>query len=227
MRGKIRIEEDEMVVLYLQGAGTQGEQAAEGMEETEESAGRSAEKPSETVLSPVRAGRIEFQRFSFYEFGPDAPGETSFLRSSFSAEPTLTRELCGKEDLIPWHEMDPSLEYAAGAGVYEGTLTVERMPGKGERLILDLGDVYDTFTVKVNGKETPFPDQVMKRVDVTGMVKMGENRIEVRVVSELHNRLIGGNAGKPLADGMPRPVYVPRRYGICPSEEKPAGVYLL
>ena len=120
--------------------------------------------------------------------------------------------------------MDPSLETAAGAGVYQGIVELDEEPGDGERLIVNLGDVYDTFTVMVNGMEAPFPDQVMKRADITGLAHKGANRIEVRVVSELHNKLLGQTDGS--VSGNHRITYVPRNYGICPSAEKPLEVYI-
>ena len=70
---------------------------------------------------------MRFQEFSFYEFGPDTPEETSFLRSSFTDQPVWSRKIFSDEDLIPWRKMDPSLETAAGAGVYQGIVELDEV----------------------------------------------------------------------------------------------------
>ncbi len=205
LRGSILIEEDEMVILCVD----------EG----------SIPAVSHTVPEEKPAGILTLSTFAFYEFGPDTPGETSFLRSRFAAEPCFTKSLAGPEDLIPWTEMSESLTNLAGMGIYSGELTIDTMPADDQRLILCLGDVYDTFTVTVNGVETPFPDQVMKQADLTGLVHPGVNSIEIRVVSELHNLLMNRITTDNLF-GLSLPPYLPRRYGIFPSEAKPIAVFL-
>ncbi|OUP81325.1 hypothetical protein B5F07_17890 [Lachnoclostridium sp. An169] len=209
MKGRIRVEEDEMIILCLHNDDRFSEISGDLPE-----------------LSECRkAGRIRFEEFSFCEFGPDTPEGKSFLRSSFAETPTWSRKLETDAELIPWHEMDPSLKFAAGAGIYRGTLEIDEEPADGERLIVSLGDVYDTFTVCVNGVETSFPDQVMKRADITGLARKGKNRIEVRVVSELYNKLVGTATGGDIPYNLPG-AFSPRCYGICPSEEKPVEVYI-
>lgn len=206
MRGKISIQEDEMVILSL------------------DNDGRFFGSSLKTLSVPRsrKAGTLRFEQFSFYEFGPDTPEEMSFLRSHFAVAPLWSTALETEDALIPWHRMNPLLEGKAGAGLYRGILELDEEPSKGERLFVSLGDVYDTFTMQVNGKETPFPDQVMKRADVTGLAHKGRNEIVVRVVSELHNRLVREAVGSGKAD--PRTFYTARSYGICPSEAKPFTV---
>ena len=216
MRGTLILEEDELVLLCLETGKMAGD------------TGKSSFTPPDAGEKEQsrRAGEICLQQFSFYPFGPDTPEETSFLRSSFAQEPSWTAKLEGEGDLVPWRKMDPSLEFAVGAGIYRGVFTVEAMPQKGERLMLCLGDVYDTFTVCVNGEQTLFPDQVMKRVDITDLAREGENTLEVRVVSELHNLLVGQakDGGVP---GIPAPQYLPRDYGIMPSDMKPLELLII
>lgn len=92
----------------------------------------------------------------------------------------------------------------------------------GCRYILNLGDVGDTFTVDINGTPAEFPDQVMKRVDITGLVKKGRNSIAVTVTSNLYNMLFYEGIttfGLPLS-------YVPRNYGIWETAEKKIGIQI-
>lgn len=211
MRGKIYVEEDEMIILCVDCNIV------------------SEEINTDQIEAPIfrKAGKIKFREFSFYEFGPDTPDEISFLRSRFADTPSWCSTSDSEIELIPWHEMDPALENASGEGIYRGIIEIEKEPRGEERLIVSLGDVYDTFTVKINGVEAPFPDQVMKRVDITGLGQKGENQIEVRVVSELHNQLMGELWRNGSDAERKRTVCSLRRYGICPSDEKPMEVYIV
>ena len=128
--------------------------------------------------------------------------------------------------LVSPSKVRPVANLVRGKGYTEAVAILEAMPQKGERLMLCLGDVYDTFTVCVNGEQTLFPDQVMKRVDITDLAREGENTLEVRVVSELHNLLVGQakDGGVP---GIPAPQYLPRDYGIMPSDMKPLELLII
>ena len=151
---------------------------------------------------------FKLSELDLYSFEPDTPDETSFLRSHFENTP-IHIEL---NELQSWRKLDSRLEKFGGKGVYKGSFTLGSVP---ERCILALGRVCDTFTVKVNGKVSPYPDQVMKRADLTGLVKEGENTIEIEVVSNLYNKL--QNEGDGIFDL--RPPYVPRDYGITGKTE--------
>ena len=161
----VEMEEDEMLILALL------------PEEQDELPDRGFHK------EPCNA-RIAFRTLTLYPFLPDRDGETSFLRSGFAQEGQTYR----LDVLLPWRLLDPALEHFSGKGVYEGTILVEN-PEPDAYYTLQLGNLCDTFAVWINGKQTEYPDQVMKRVDVTGMLRQGENSIRVEVVSNLYNAL--------------------------------------
>ena len=112
--------------------------------------------------------------------------------------------------------MDESLQSFAGCGVYAAEVTISE-PIHDARYVLHLGEVSDTFRVRVNGIEADFPDQVMKRVDITGLIRFGTNALEIEVTSNLYNRLF--HEGMQGFGGMPMP-YVPRDYGVWATAEK-------
>ena len=119
-------------------------------------------------------------------------------------------------NLRPWRELAPDLPRFAGKGVYRGGFTLDGKD-EGRTYFLCLGEVCDTFRVRVNGAEAGFPDQVMKRVDITELVHEGENTLEVRVVSNLYNRLPVTESGLEF----PFPVhFIPKDYGIRETEGK-------
>src|ERR1035438_9568325 len=53
---------------------------------------------------------------------------------------------------------------------------------------LSLGEVFDTFTVVVDGQTVPI-DQIGGEGEIGPYLKGGQNRIEVRVTTSLNNRL--------------------------------------
>jgi len=62
---------------------------------------------------------------------------------------------------------------------------------------LALGQVVDTFTLKVNGTAVAI-DQISAQADLGNSLKPGKNTIEVRVATTLNNRLVALN--KAAAD---------------------------
>lgn len=199
MEGRVEIEEDEMLLLALNQKETQPEAVSE-------------EKGRKL---PVHFVSLELQ-----EILPDTPGETSFLRSHFSDQ-VLRYELSG---LCPWNELDDSLKDFAGRGTYRGVIHVDEKASD-SRYILHLGRVQDTFRVQINGTSTEFPDQVLKKADITELLHEGENEILVEVVSNLYNRLVRGLSDKDQASMPFRVPVTEKKYGIWEDETEKCVVY--
>lgn len=90
------------------------------------------------------------------------------------------------DELKPWREI-PGLEDASGIGTYSTSFTLAKW-GASDGAYLDLGRVFDTYALWVNGTQVPV-DQLDTRVDVTEFLVKGQNTVEVRVASTLINRL--------------------------------------
>jgi hypothetical protein len=92
-----------------------------------------------------------------------------------------------------WTESnDPGIRYFSGTATYRTTVTVSAGQLATDRqLWLQLGDLREIATVKVNGKEveTLWRQPFAARID--GMVHAGENTIEIEVTNFWPNRLIG------------------------------------
>ena len=164
--------------------------------------------------------RVNWERLSLYEFRPDREEETSFLRSGFSKEALYVLKSEEMDILRPWKEILPELLHFTGKGIYEGSVMIPRLP-KDSEIFLQAGNVRDTFTVRVNTKEAPFPHQDTKTADLTGLLKEGMNRIEVTVVSSLSNR---ARSEEDRIYGYPLP-YLPESYGMYEGEEKKVRIY--
>jgi len=86
---------------------------------------------------------------------------------------------------------DPGVRYFSGIGSYSLRYTLPRAPKRGERLLLDLGEVRDVADVFVNGQRAGVAWKAPYQVDVTGFLRPGANSITVRVANLWVNRLIG------------------------------------
>ena len=96
-------------------------------------------------------------------------------------------------ELASWtaSEVD-GVKYFSGTATY--SKTVQARPGwfrTGQRILLDLGALRDVAEVSLNGRPLGVLWKPPFRVDVTGALKAGANRLEVRVTNQWTNRLIG------------------------------------
>ncbi len=189
MEGSVEIEEDELIILAIETG-----------------------KEPETVPErhPVCTYPVSFKSIAFSSFEPDTLKETSFLRSHF--EP-YGQEMPLKTPLS-WPDL--GFDGFAGKALYKASIDLPQIDPEAS-YVLELGDVEDTFHLKVNGQDTPFPDQVMKRVDLTGLLQTGRNDLEIEVTSNLYNRLF---TGEPIPYIMESPKRIVRQYGIKETENK-------
>ncbi|UMG94495.1 hypothetical protein [Nocardioides sp. TF02-7] len=83
----------------------------------------------------------------------------------------------------------PGLEDVSGIGRYRTTVDLGRDWGDDDGALLELGEVNDTFRVRVNGELLPPCDPLTSTVDLGRRLRRGRNVIEVEVASTLLNRL--------------------------------------
>jgi hypothetical protein len=155
-----------------------------------------------TLLSKLASlggpGHARFQRAL-----TDGPWEVSFP-ANLGAPATLRLA-----ELASWTaNADDGVKYFSGTATYTTTFPALRgWFGPGQRILLDLGVVKDLAEVSLNGRALGVLWKPPFRVDVTGALKPGENRLEIKVTNEWTNRLIGDRAApadkKVLAAGGP------------------------
>lgn len=195
MKGAVRIQEDEMLVLAMMPHETEGKAVEDKL----------------LLKYPIGFTRLELESFE-----PDSLQEVSFLRSHFTEE----KRVIDLNKLLPWRRLDAGLEHFSGRGTYYGVIDLEEIMKDsmetGRKYILSLGNVSDTFAVWVNDILADFPDQVMKQVDITDLLHDGKNTVKVVVTSNLYNRLFTENI-EYKNSVLP---YLPRDYGIWESEYK-------
>ncbi|QKW37235.1 alpha-L-rhamnosidase [Actinomadura sp. NAK00032] len=104
--------------------------------------------------------------------------------------------------LKPWPDI-PELADVSGIGTYTATVTWSG----GSGAVLDLGEVFDTCRVTVNGRRLPPVSVLVPAVDVGPHLRRGANTIEVEVATTLNNRLRVADPG--VYGGASR-----QRYGL-------------
>jgi hypothetical protein len=87
---------------------------------------------------------------------------------------------------------DAGIKYFSGTATYTKTISADKnWFANHTQLSLDLGGVKDLAEVIVNGKSLGIVWKQPFRIDVTGALKTGENKIEIKVTNLWVNRLIG------------------------------------
>lgn len=104
------------------------------------------------------------------------------------------------DELKAWKDLDLSAEAKAFSGTvkYESSFDIGKVK-KGNRYILDLGDVDMVAVVSLNGKKLQTLWMPPYKVDITDVVRSGANVLSVEVTSTWFNRLVY-DAGQPEAD---------------------------
>jgi len=106
-------------------------------------------------------------------------------------------ETVGFHRLVSWTELalptsDEGVKYYSGTATYSKTIEIPADDlAPGAHLWLDLGDVREIADVKVNDADLGILWKTPFKVDVTGEIRPGDNRIEIKVTNLWVNRMIG------------------------------------
>ena len=89
------------------------------------------------------------------------------------------------------------------------------MLAKNQKVTLDLGLVSVSAKVKINGIDVGVAWLQPYQLDVTSVLKTGENTLEIEVANQWRNRLIGDES-LPDTSG-----YIPTNYSPSPEDKMP------
>lgn len=101
--------------------------------------------------------------------------------------------------LLDWSQSaNPEIRYHSGTGTYEREFQADaEWLSEGGRVLLDLGDVRELASVRVNGREAGILWRPPFRLDITRHLVAGRNSLSVTVANLWVNRLIGDAALPP------------------------------
>ena len=95
------------------------------------------------------------------------------------------------EALTDWTtNSDDLIKYYSGTAVYKSSFKLDAAPD-GNHILIDLGDFVAMARVKVNGQDAGGLWTAPYTLDITDLVKAGDNEVEIEVVNTWLNRLIG------------------------------------
>jgi hypothetical protein len=125
------------------------------------------------------------------------------------------------DGLVSWTEnKDEGVKYFSGTATYSKEIQAPKTWFKsGERQTIDLGEVWDIAEVILNGKSVGTLWKAPYIIDVTGLLKQGANKLEVKVTNEWTNRIAGDRnlpaekkilsgegSSRPMAQGQSTPL---------------------
>jgi hypothetical protein len=87
---------------------------------------------------------------------------------------------------------DKRIRYYSGTAVYRNTFALDAMPSG--KVYIDLGKVCNMAKVKINGQYAGGVWTYPYRVNISNVAKVGDNTLEIEVVNNWVNRLIGDSS---------------------------------
>lgn len=94
--------------------------------------------------------------------------------------------------LLPWSQISDALQTVSGRGYYRATFAwPPSASSAASGAVVDLGSVFHTARLSVNGRVVPPLDPTWARADVGGLLVNGTNVVEVVVSTPLGNAVRG------------------------------------
>jgi hypothetical protein len=92
---------------------------------------------------------------------------------------------------------DDGVRHYSGTATYRKQFNLSQLPAAGHRLWLDLGTVLNVASVRLNGVDLGVIWTAPWRVDVSAVIRVGENQLEIDVTNLWPNRLLGDQGLPP------------------------------
>ena len=94
------------------------------------------------------------------------------------------------EELVDWTKRDEeNIRHYSGTAIYRKKIRLDDLP-ENKSVLLDLGELHEVASIKVNGKDTGVVWTKPACIDITDAIVSGENELEIRVVNLWPNRMI-------------------------------------
>lgn len=150
-------------------------------------------------LEPLSSGFVVFdEATTLAHYEKPAVKETKLLSMSNDWEVEFDRQSGGPgsvvfETLHSWSlNENPGIHHYSGTAVYSKKFNLQAYdPEECSSVLLDLGQVEVVAEVRINGESAGITWHPPYQMDVTKLLKSGENTLEVKVANLWVNRLIG------------------------------------
>jgi hypothetical protein len=130
----------------------------------------------------------------------------SRLMGSFSLDQSGTRLLPPRTTIETGSWTEFGYPFYSGTGVYKQTAHIPEFL-RGQRVILSVGKPADILEFVVNGASAGVRAWAPYEVDITNLVKPGQNSIEIKVTNSLANMLLSEPKGSGLLKGAVLTIY--------------------
>ena len=90
--------------------------------------------------------------------------------------------------LFDWRTKE-AFQYRSGEGIYTASFRLDKKAGK--QYFIDLGKVYFTAEVSINGKPAGTALWAPYQLNITSLVQQGDNSVEIKVMATNRNEFIG------------------------------------
>jgi len=127
---------------------------------------------------------------------------------------TFNSTLGGPENSVIFNKLtdwslnpNDSIKYYSGAAVYQNDFVLDKK-GNGTKFIIDLGVARNIAKIKLNGMEIGGVWTPPYQLDITEAIKQGLNKLEIKVVNNWANRILG-DALLPEDQRKTAPLFAP------------------
>lgn len=108
-----------------------------------------------------------------------------------------------RNELFDWSkEEDEQIRYYSGTATYKTTFRWKNKLNKNQRVFLNLGQICNLATVRINGIDCGTIWTAPYQADITAALKKGINQLEIEVTNTWANAFLGADEGKAPFPGI-------------------------
>lgn len=155
-------------------------------------------------LSPSEATFIVFGKKSitFEDFATSSVIKTDTIKTNWQIYFQKNQKLISTNKLIDWSKNeDNTIKYYSGTATYKTTFTWNFKSGQ-NYLYLNLGNVANLATVRINGVDCGTVWTAPYEVNISNVLKNGANSLEIDVTNTWANAINGADKGIPPFQGI-------------------------
>lgn len=147
--------------------------------------------------------------------------EASFQPEEYSVYFPTLHKVVTRNELFDWSkEPEDSIRYYSGTAIYKTIFSWKGKLKKEQRVYLNLGEVYNLASVRINGIDCGTIWTAPYQTDITDALKKGKNELQLEVTNTWANALMGADEGKAPFAG----IWTNAKYRKQEKELLPAGL---